>query len=59
MESLCFPHLIYCLMKSLDYCWCKRLCHITDSKTDYLLIRICLLICCNLFTYCTKQVASR
>jgi hypothetical protein len=43
-------HLIYRFMHSLNDCRSQWLCNITDSQTDNVLVRICLLMARNSFT---------
>ena len=44
LKCLLHAHLGYCLMQTVYDGWCEWLGYITDTKTDDLLVRICLLI---------------
>ena len=54
MECLGMSHLIYRFMHSLNDCRSQWLCNITDSQTDNVLVRICLLICIYFFCNCAE-----
>ena len=58
MECLCMAHLINCFVHGLDDCRCNWLCNITDTKTDDLFVRVCLLICIYLLSDGTEQLAA-
>ena len=54
VECLGMSHLIYRFMHSLNDCRSQWLCNITDSQTDNVLVRICLLICIYFFCNCAE-----
>ena len=50
MKSLRFTHLIHRTVQRINDSRCQRLCHISDSQTDDLFVRVCCGICVYLFT---------